>query len=152
MRRGRLDQRRGGSSLTAPDKFLRVQVGHPPFWSARPPKLTAMRRSRSGQQDKVRKAREVVKAALGESARRDHPEQRTPNAVLPAYGKPIQPAKNESVLVLTMREAAVRLGISTGELEAMIARGRIKTLIAGWTTVIPTSEVHRLRADTASAL
>jgi hypothetical protein len=44
-----------------------------------------------------------------------------------------------------VREAALRLGRTTTEMEGMIARGALKTLVAGWATVIPTSDVERLR-------
>jgi hypothetical protein len=37
--------------------------------------------------------------------------------------EPIQ-VKDESVLVLTIGEAALRLGISTDEMEALVRRGR----------------------------
>jgi hypothetical protein len=40
------------------------------FGSATSPKLTAMRRSRSNQHDKVQMARAVVAQALGDAARR----------------------------------------------------------------------------------
>jgi hypothetical protein len=46
-----------------------------------------------------------------------------------------------------LREAATRLGINTGEMEAMIERGTAKSLIVGWTVVVPTSEVERLRVS-----
>jgi hypothetical protein len=59
------------------------------------------------------------------------------------------PSKGESVLVLTMQEAATRLGITTDEMEAMVKRGTVKSLVAGWTTMVPTSEVERLRSPNA---
>ncbi len=43
-------------------------------------------------------------------------------------------------------EAALRLGISTGEMEAMVKRGTVRSLIAGWTVVVPTSEVDKFRS------
>jgi excisionase family DNA binding protein len=58
------------------------------------------------------------------------------------------PPKNEAIGVLTLKEAATRLGISTGELEAMVIGGRVKSLMAGWTVVVPSSEVERLRGET----
>ena len=51
---------------------------------------------------------------------------------------------DESVLVLTLRVAAIRLGITTGEMESMVKSGKVKSLTAGWTTIIPVSEVERL--------
>jgi excisionase family DNA binding protein len=44
-------------------------------------------------------------------------------------------------------EAAARLGVSRSELEAMIAAGKIAALPTGFTQMIPTSEVERLRAS-----
>jgi hypothetical protein len=38
-----------------------------------------------------------------------------------------------------------RLGISTGEMEAMVRRGTVRSLMAGWTVVVPAIEVERLR-------
>lgn len=48
--------------------------------------------------------------------------------------------------MLTVREAAIRLGISTSEMEAMVKHGTVKSVVAGWTTMVPTSEVGRLKA------
>lgn len=45
--------------------------------------------------------------------------------------------RNESIGVLTVKEAAPRLGRGTTGMEGMIARGAVKTLVAGWTTAIP---------------
>jgi hypothetical protein len=49
--------------------------------------------------------------------------------------------------VLTLREAATRLGIDTGEMEAMVERATVKSLMVGWTVVVPTSEVERLHVS-----
>ncbi|HEV2036767.1 MAG TPA: hypothetical protein VGU71_21665 [Candidatus Dormibacteraeota bacterium] len=86
-----------------------------------------MKRSPSGQRDKVRRAREVVGAALGESGRQDYPPPPTLNSV-------------------ALWEAATRLEITTSEMTAMVAKGSVKALVPGWTTVIPSTEVQRLRA------
>jgi excisionase family DNA binding protein len=45
--------------------------------------------------------------------------------------------------VLTVGEAAQRLGISRQELDARIERGEVATLKAGMMTVVPLSEVER---------
>jgi hypothetical protein len=50
------------------------------------------------------------------------------------------------VLVLTIHDAATRLGITTDEIEAMVNRGTVKPVVAGWTTMVPTSEVERLKS------
>jgi hypothetical protein len=57
--------------------------------------------------------------------------------------------RSEAIAVLTMQEAATRLGINTSEMEAMVKRGTVKSLVAGWTVVVPTSEVERLRSSNA---
>ncbi|HEY3085909.1 MAG TPA: helix-turn-helix domain-containing protein [Candidatus Dormibacteraeota bacterium] len=51
---------------------------------------------------------------------------------------------SEAVYVLSLGEAAARLGISRRELEAMIAAGKIEALPTGFTRMIPTTEVKRL--------
>jgi excisionase family DNA binding protein len=102
-----------------------------------------MRRSRSGQRDKVLRARAIVDEALGGAARRDAPQA---TRFVPPTNQPEQvQARSEAIAVLTMQEAATRLGIGRGEVEAMVKRGTVKALMAGWTVVVPTSEVERLR-------
>ena len=51
---------------------------------------------------------------------------------------------SEAVGVLTLGEAAVRLGVSRSQLEAMIAAGKIEALPTGFTQTIPSREVERL--------
>lgn len=82
-----------------------------------------MRRSTSGQRHKVEQARAVVAQALGDAARRDGPETSTKFVPLAKPPVPVQ-RKDESIGVLTIHEAATRLGITTGEMEAMVKRGR----------------------------
>jgi excisionase family DNA binding protein len=53
---------------------------------------------------------------------------------------------SEAVYVLSLGEAAARLGISRRELQAMIAAGKIEALPTGFTRTNPTSEVERLTA------
>jgi hypothetical protein len=48
------------------------------------------------------------------------------------------------VYVLSLGEAAARLGVGRAELEAMIATGKVKTLATGYTPFVPTSEIDRL--------
>ncbi len=102
-----------------------------------------MRRSRSGKRDKVQRARAIVNEALGETARRDGPH--TTSSYLPVT-KPAEPVsvKSGAIGVLTVGEVATRLNMSRTEVERLIERGAVKSLLAGWTTVIPTSEVERL--------
>jgi len=47
--------------------------------------------------------------------------------------------------VLTVGEAATRLGMSRAQLDAMIARGVVETLPIAVGCVIPTREVERLQ-------
>jgi hypothetical protein len=48
--------------------------------------------------------------------------------------------------VLTVQEDAARVGLSSNQLERMVATGAVRSLTAGWTTMIPLSEVERLIA------
>ncbi len=57
----------------------------------------------------------------GDAARRDEPQAEKFVPTTKA-SEPPQP-KSEAIGVLTMREAATRLGISTSEMEAMVERG-----------------------------
>jgi hypothetical protein len=84
-----------------------------------------------------------VDAALGDASRRDAPQA---TKFVPTIKPPehVQ-VGSEAIAVLTIREAAARLSISTGEMEAMVKRGSVKSLMAGWTTMVLASEVERLR-------
>jgi excisionase family DNA binding protein len=48
-----------------------------------------------------------------------------------------------------MGEAAARIGVSRTELEAMIEAGKIEALTIGFTRMIPTREVERMKAGTS---
>ena len=100
-----------------------------------------MRRSQSSQRDKVRRAREIVDAALDDAARRDQPQV---EKYVPKPTEPVQ-VKSEAIGVLTIGEVATRLDISRAEVERMIASGRMRSLEAGFTVVVPTSEVKRFK-------
>jgi hypothetical protein len=104
-----------------------------------------MLRSRSGQRRKVEEARRVVQLALGDAVRRDAPEA---TKFVPTT-KPLEPPqpKSEAIGILTLREAALRLVISTSEMEAMVERGTVKSVVAGWTRMVVASEVERLRVS-----
>jgi hypothetical protein len=53
--------------------------------------------------------------------------------------------------VLLLEEAARRLRLSRGKLEAMAAAGELELLKAGWTPMVPLSEVERIeRLETAT--
>lgn len=105
-----------------------------------------MRRSKSGQRQKVEQARAIVAQALGDATRRDQLQV----GKFVATAKPGEQVevKMEAIPVLTISEAATRLGISTAEIDAMVKRGTVKSLMAGWTVVIPSTEVDRLRNRT----
>jgi hypothetical protein len=102
-----------------------------------------MRRSTSGLRRKVEEARRVVQQALGAAARREVGPQVAKFSSTTKPPEPIQ-VEDESVLVLTIGEAATRLRISTSEMDAMVKHGTVKSVVAGLTTMVPTSEVERL--------
>lgn len=54
-------------------------------------------------------------------------------------------APSEAVTVLSLGEAAAKLDVSRLELEAMIAAGKVEALPTGYTRMIPTREVERLK-------
>jgi len=103
-----------------------------------------MPRRKSGQRHKVQQARAVVAQALGDAAQRDGPQVAATYVPITKPPETTQ-SKSEAIDVLTLREAATRLGISRGEVEAMVRRGAVKSVVAGWTMFVPTSEVGRLR-------
>lgn len=82
----------------------------------------------------------------GDAARRDGPQIAATYDPITQPPEPIQPT-SEAIGVLTLREAATRVGISTSEIEAMVARGTVKSVVAGWTTMVLASEVERLRVS-----
>lgn len=96
----------------------------------------------SGQHRKVEQARDIVAQALGDATRGDVPQAAK---YVPTTQSPEQPQpKSDAIGVLTVRAAATRLGISTGELGAMVASGKLRPVTAGWTVMVVTSEVERL--------
>ncbi len=52
--------------------------------------------------------------------------------------------------VLLLEEAARRLRLSTGKLEAMAAAGELELVKAGWTPMVPLAEVERLERSETS--
>ena len=75
------------------------------------------------------------------------PKRKTlPASLLPTWATERPPDRpDESERVLSLGEAAARLGVSRSELEAMIAAGNVEALPTGFTRMIPTREVERLR-------
>jgi excisionase family DNA binding protein len=106
-----------------------------------------MTRSRSGQHRKVKEARAVVDQALGDASRRDAPQVVAKYTPMTRPTEPVQ-TRSEAIAVLTVKEAAVRLGISTSEIEALVARGAVKSVVAGWTPMLPTGELEKLADHT----
>jgi hypothetical protein len=103
-----------------------------------------MSRSRSSQRRKVEQARAIVDQALGDVSQRDGPRMASKYMPITKPTKPVQP-KSEPIGVLTLRESAVRLGLSTDEMEALVKQGSVKTLMAGWTVFVPSNEIEKLR-------
>lgn len=66
---------------------------------------------------------------------------------LPGPAEPTTPVADPYgvvVAVLSLGEAAQRLHVSRGELEAMIDAGKVQALPCGFTRMIPLAEVERL--------
>jgi hypothetical protein len=103
-------------------------------------------RGRRRQWDRVVAARERAQAALGrvptEAEPYSAPVRR--KAAPPPSPAPQAASHGAGVGVLTVGEAATRLGMSRAQLEAMIARSSVETLPIEFGCVIPTSEVERL--------
>lgn len=105
-------------------------------------------RSGKGSRDRVAAARRQARSALGRDDTPglfDGPAQAraaTPD-VEPQAPREVRPS--EAVGVLTLSEAATRLGLSRSELGAMIAAGKVEALPTGFTQTIPTREVERLQ-------
>jgi excisionase family DNA binding protein len=105
-------------------------------------------RSGRGRWQRVLEARQQARAALG----------RDPNQsdLFEAPPKPTAPIRTPELVeaipdpyarverVLSLGEAAVRLGVSRGELERMIEAGKVEALPTGFTRMIPTREIERL--------
>jgi hypothetical protein len=105
-------------------------------------------RSGRGRWERVLNARRQAREALGRepdggdlNVAPPKPKSKLPE---PSYrtAVPLHPSER-SERVLTIGEAAARLGRSVSEMEAMVKRGTVKSLMAGWTVVIPTIEVER---------
>jgi excisionase family DNA binding protein len=92
--------------------------------------------STRGRWQRVLDARRRSRAALGREAessalfRRSSKEEISPIRTAPI---PFEQRPNESINVMTLGEAAARLGVCRAELEAMIAVGKIEALPTGFT-------------------
>lgn len=79
----------------------------------------------------------------------DYGGRSKPRSPLPPPPSLTRIAHSLGVGVLTIGEAATRLGLGRAELEAMIARGHVETLPTDFVRVIPSSEVERLQRAAA---
>lgn len=108
-------------------------------------------RSGRGRWQRVLDARQQARSALGHDPVGGDlysapPKRRTPlGPPIPAWNaeRPAQ-RPDQSERVLSLGEAAARLGVSRATLEAMIAAGKVQALPTGFTRTIPTREVVRL--------
>jgi hypothetical protein len=106
-------------------------------------------RSRRRRWQRVVDARREARAALGRDPAAPHtydppPKRKTEPAPEPAIKPLTRYPWERTEYVLTFGEAAARLGVSGGDLEAMI-----EALPTGFTWTIPTSEVERLERKSA---
>jgi excisionase family DNA binding protein len=122
-----------------------------PFAAAPPPVPWPGVTSRSGRGrwQRVLDAREQARKVLGSDSKQGDlfdgpPKKKNATAYAPMSPYPVEPRPSSAAL--TLGEAASQLGISRPELEAMIAAGRIEALWTGYTRMIPTREVERLRS------
>ena len=105
-------------------------------------------RSGRGRWQRVLEARKQARADLGRDPVGGDlygpPKARTPLSEPPRRtAAPLHPSERHEY-VLTLREAAQRLGVSRAQLEAMIDSGTVEALPTGYTRTIPTSEIERL--------
>lgn len=110
-----------------------------------------MKRSSRGSRERVEAARREAALALG----RD-PDQRD-SFVEPKASSSPSPSQSvtssvpsRGIGVLTVGEAAARLGMGRTQLDAMVARGQVETLPIEFGCVIPTREVERLQRPRCS--
>jgi excisionase family DNA binding protein len=107
--------------------------------------------SRSGQHLKVRQAREIARAALGDQARLDAPTG-SQKYVGESLASIPQSRPSESIGVWTLGEAAAKLQISKPEVERMIAAGKLRALPTGFTVTVPSVEVEELIRESHKTL
>jgi hypothetical protein len=105
-------------------------------------------RSSGSRCQKVLDARRHSREALGLDPRQGSLFDGPPSGKSTTYGPlsapSAEPRKRESIGVLIRGEGANRLGITRRELEAMIATGKIESLPADYSPMIPTREVESL--------
>jgi excisionase family DNA binding protein len=103
-------------------------------------------RSEQGRRDRVEAARRQARLALGKdpTSENDYSGQQKTEET-PAISAAPPATHDGAVLVLTLGEAAARLGVTREALEAMIAAGKIQALPTGFTRMIPSAEIDRLQ-------
>ena len=106
-------------------------------------------RSSRSSWDRVVAARRQARIAQGRDP--DDPDDlfRAPPKAKASVPLPTPPTvatdrPSESVGVLSLGEAANRMGMSRAQLEAKIDAGKIEALPTGFTRMVPTREVERL--------
>jgi hypothetical protein len=111
--------------------------------------LPVVRGRRSASWERVEAARRQARLALGKDpdAPNDYGRQPEPHASVSPPAAPAPIAHGPSIGVLTVGEAATRLGMSRVQLDAMIARGSVETLPIEFGCVVPTREVERLQGS-----
>jgi hypothetical protein len=106
-------------------------------------------RSGRGRWQRVLDARSQAREALGGDPKAREafdgpPVARHGSSEPPPAQRYSDVAAGTGVPVLSLGEAATRLGVSRHELEAMIAAGKFEALPTSFTRLIPTREVERL--------
>src|SRR5437868_6191427 len=96
-----------------------------------------------GDRERVEAARRQAALALGRNFEQPFVQPTTSSSSARPGLEEAALSRKEAVYVLTIGEAAARLGISRAEPEALIDRGSVCALPTGFTRMIPTSEVER---------
>ncbi len=110
-----------------------------------------MKRSGRGRssRERVEAARRQAALALGRDPdKRDsfiEPPRSSPPSTPRIAESVSPPVASRGISVLSIGEAAARLGMSRSQLEAMIDRGAVEALPTGFTRMIPMSVVKRLQ-------
>jgi excisionase family DNA binding protein len=105
-------------------------------------------RSGRGRWERVLEARRQARESLGRDPSQGSLFEAPPKAQTPLRLPEPPPYAPDpyrvEVHALSLGEAAARLGLGRGQLEAMVEAGRIDSLDTGYSKFIPASEVDRL--------
>jgi len=71
----------------------------------------------------------------------NEPKSKSVSPYVEPHAPPERPS--EAIAVLSLGEAAARLGVTRAQLEALIAAGKIEALPTGYTRMLRTHEVER---------